>query len=151
MRRILFAALAAGLLLATIMPSRAVDSSRGAIFRVIATADSTEVHPEALFDVTLSLQNLTGTVQRIQVPYCGWDRLWRSSNRRVEWDAFDCGDDTVSTVEIPPHGTYVFPKALGMYVDESFSGPSIDFRMGFKTSMLGKTLWSQPISVEVVP
>ena len=151
MRRVLSPLLAACVLLATAALSRAVDSGRGPVLEVIATADSTEVHPEALFDVTLALKNLTGAVQRIQVPYCGWDRLFRSSNRRVEWDAFDCGDDTVSTVEIPPHGTYVFPKTLGMYVDEEFSGPRIDFRMGYKTTVFGKTLWSAPITLDVIP
>jgi hypothetical protein len=131
------------------MQSRAVDSGRGPALQVIATADSTDVHPDGLFDVTLSLENMTGSVQRIKVPYCGWDRLWKSSNRRVEWDAFDCGDDTVSTIEIPPHGTYVFPKPIGMYVDESVTLPRIDFRMGYRTGSFGKTLWSAPISLNV--
>jgi len=144
-------ALAACLLLATATLSHAVDSGRGQVFRVTATVDSTDVHPDALFDVTLSLENMTGTVQRIKVPYCGWDRLWKSSNRRVEWDAFECDEDTVSTVEIPPHGTYVFPKALSMYVDESVTLPRIDFRMGYRTGAFGKTLWSAPINLDVIP
>jgi hypothetical protein len=148
MRRFLLPALAACLFLASSALSRAGDSP---VFQVIATADSTDVHPEALFDVTLSLKNLTASVQRIKVPYCGWDRLWKSSNHRVEWDAFDCDQDTSSTVEIPPHETYVFPKALGMYVDDSVTLPRIDFKMGYRPAAFGKTLWSAPITLNVIP
>lgn len=147
MRRLLLPALAALLFLASPSLTRAGD---GPALQAIATTDATDVHPDALFDVTLSLKNMTGSVQRIKVPYCGWDRLWKSSNRRAEWDAFDCDQDTSSTIEIPPHGTYVFPKALGMYVDESVTLPSINFRMGYKAAAFGKTLWSAPISINVV-
>lgn len=126
------------------------DDSRNAL-RAIATTDSSEVHPDDVFEVTLSLENLTSTVQRIKIPECGWDRVWKSSNRRVTWDAWDCDEDRDITVEIPPGQTYVFPKTLKMFVDSSVKQSRIDFRMGFRTVAFGRTLWSTPITLDVTP
>lgn len=119
--------------------------------RAIATADYTDVHPENVFEVTVSLENLTGTVQRVKMPECGWDRLWKSSNRHITWDAWDCDQDTEITVEIPPHQTYEFPKTIRMFVDEAEKQSRLDFRLGFKAATFGKVLWSAPITLTVTP
>lgn len=119
--------------------------------RAIATADYTEVHPENVFEVTLSLQNLTGTVQRIKMPQSNWDRLWKSSNRHVTWDAWDSDDQTETTVEIGPHETYEFPKTLRMFVDDSVKESHLDFRMGFRAARFGKIVWTAPITLDVIP
>ncbi len=131
----------------------AVAVSRGGpiVLRAIAMTDSTEVHPDDVFDVNLSLQNLTNTVQSIKISESGWDRNWKSSNHHVTWDAWDSDENDMTTVEIPPHGTYVFPKALRMFVDEAVKPSRIDFRMGFKTTGFGKILWSSPITLDVTP
>jgi hypothetical protein len=147
MRRIL---IFAACLLATLAVSRADDSGHGDPLRAIATADSTEVHPDSIFEVTLSLQNLTNTVQKIKVPDCAWDRLWKSNNRRVTWDSWECEDKSESTVEISPGETYVFPNTLKMFVNESVKQSRVDFRMGFKTAAF-KIVWSAPITLDVIP
>jgi hypothetical protein len=144
--RLVFACLLAGLAV-----SRADDSRHSVALRAVATTDSTEVHPDSVFEVTVSLQNLTNSVQTIKIPDCGWDRVWRSSNRHVTWDEWDCDENNEISVQIAPHGSYVFPKALRMFVDEAAKPARIDFRMGFKTTAFGKTLWSGPITIEVTP
>jgi hypothetical protein len=55
------------------------------------------------------------------------------------------------TIEIAPHGSYVFPKPLKMFIDVTGKKGRMEFRMGFKTKAFGKTLWSAPISVELTP
>jgi hypothetical protein len=147
MRRILIPAIC---LLAICSFSRADDSRHAAALRVIATADSEEVHPDSIFEVSLSLENLSNTVLRIKVPETGWDRLWKSSNRRVSWDAWNSDGDTDTTVEIAPHQTFSFPQTLKMFVDESYTQPRVTFSMGFKTATF-KTLWSAPITLDVIP
>ena len=107
--------LAALLLLAAPAVSRADD--KAPVLRAIATADETEVHPDSVFDVTLSLENETDTVQTIHIPDPAWDKVWRSSNRHVTWDFWDTDDNNTIAVEIEPHGSYTFPKPLKMYVD----------------------------------
>jgi len=129
--------------------SRADD--RSPAVRIIATADYTEVHPDGVFDVTLSLKNLTNATLKIQVPEGDWDRLWRSSNRHVTWDAWTVDGDEETPVEIPPHQTYTFPKALEMYVDDTVKESHVEFKMGFKAKSFGKTLWSDSITLEVIP
>jgi hypothetical protein len=119
--------------------------------RAVATTDSTEVHPDDVFDVTLSLENLTNAVQKITIPDPAWDRVWRSSNRHVTWDFWDSDFNDQLTIEIPPHGSYVFPKPLKMFVDIPGKKSRMEFRMGFKTKAFGKTLWSTPISIDVTP
>jgi len=119
--------------------------------RAIATTDVTEVHPDDVFEVTLSLQNLTGVTQKIRIPDCGWDRCWKSSNSRVTWDFWDCDSTNEITIEIPPHQTYVFDKPLKMFVDEGFKQSRVNFKMGFKTGGFSKVTWSTPISLDVIP
>jgi hypothetical protein len=131
--------------------TRADDSGRSAAMKAIATSDVTEVHPDAVFEVTLSLQNMTDTTLKIRIPESGWDRVWKSSNHRVSWDALDSDDRSEITIEIAPHDTYVFPKTLKMFVDESFKQSRIDFKMGFKPAAFGKVVWSDPISLDVTP
>jgi hypothetical protein len=130
--------------------SRADD--RSPALRAIATSDVTEVHPDGVFEVTLSLENLTNSVQRIRVPDTGWDRVWKSNNRRVSWDAWESDDNAETTIEIPPHETYVFPKTLKMFVDENYTQARIEFRMGFKATggPFGKMVWSSPITLDVI-
>jgi hypothetical protein len=123
----------------------------GLPLKAIATADSTEVHPDSVFEVTLSLQNLTGAAQTIKIPEANWDRDWRSSNPLVSWDAWNSDEEGDITIEIPPHGAYVFPLALKMFVDDSVKKSRIDFRMGFRTTKFGKTVWSSPITLDVIP
>ena len=130
------------------MVSRAGDSLQ---LVAIAVPDATEEHPEAVFDVTLSLTNPTNSVEKFKIPDRAWDRMWKSSNRKVTWDAWNSDDSNEITVEIAPHDTYVCPDALKMYVDESVKAPRVDFRMGFRTSSLGKTFWSAPITLDVTP
>jgi hypothetical protein len=130
---------------------RADDSRHPAPLQAIAATDSTEVHPDSVFEVTLSLQNLTGALQTIKIPDCAWDRVWKSSNRHVTWDFWDCDDNDEISIDIPPHQTYLFPKPLKMFVDPSVRKSHMDFRMGFKTKAFGKTLWSSPISLDVTP
>jgi len=141
----------AACLLTGLPASRADDSRHPAPLRAVATTDSTEVHPDSVFEVTLSLENPTGAVKTIKIPNCGWDRVWRSSNRQVTWDFWDCDDTGDITIEIPPHGSYIFPKPLKMFVDAEVKKSRMAFRMGFKTRAFGKTLWSAPITVDVIP
>ena len=143
--------LLATLLLIPLSFCRAGDSRHPVTLRTIATADSAEVHPESVFEVTLTLENVGDTVQQIKIPEAGWDRVWRSSNRHVTWDYWDCGADNDVTIEIPPHRSYVFPKPLKMFVEGSVRQSHITFRMGFKTAAFGKTLWSVPVALEVIP
>jgi len=119
--------------------------------KVVATADTDEVHPDSAFDVTLTLENPTNTVESIRIPDCGWDKVWRSSNRHVTWDAWDCDGDDQVTVEIQPHDSYVFLKPLRMFVDGISKETKLDFKMGFKTSAFGKVLWSDSIKLNVTP
>jgi hypothetical protein len=121
-----------------------------AALQAVATTDSTEVHPDNVFDVNLSLVNLTGETQTIKIPDCGWDAIWRSSNGHVTWDFWDCDYNDDVSIEIAPHDTYVFPKPLKMYV-ESADRPTVKFSMGFKDRAINKTLWSSPISLDVTP
>ena len=109
------------------------------------------MHPDSVFEVTLALENPTDFVQRIRIPERGWDRVWKSSNHRVTWDPWDCEDDRDITIEIPPHQSYVFPKPLRMFVESSVRKSKIGFRMGFRTVMFGRTLWSSPITLDVIP
>ena len=132
-------------------PLARADDSRHASLRAIASTDTSEVHPDNVFDVTLTLENLTGTVQTIKIPERAWDRIWKSSNRRVSWDAWDSDEDHDVTIEIPPHESYVFPKPLRMFVESSVKQSRIDFRMGFKTVAFGRTIWSNPITLDVTP
>jgi hypothetical protein len=140
----------AACLLIAISVCRADDRADTAL-RAVATADSTEVHPDNVFDVTVSLENLTGVAQKITIPDPAWDRVWRSSNRHVTWDFWDSDYNDQVTIEIPPHQSYVFPKPLKMFVDEASKKSRMDFRMGFKTRTFGKTLWSSPITLNVIP
>ncbi len=119
--------------------------------RAIATTDTDAVHPDDVFDVTLSLQNLSAATEKVRIPECGWDRCWKSSNSRVTWDLWNCDDTAEVTIEIPPHGTYEFPKPLKMFVDEDFKQSRVTFKMGFKTRGFGKIAWSAPISLDVSP
>ena len=138
-------------LVAVLLTAPAISRADAPDLKVTATADYTEVHPESTFDVTLSLENLTNTVEKIKVPDGAWDRLWRSSTRLVTWDALDDGGgNTSSVVEIAPHETYTFPDPLKMYVADSVKAPHIDFRVGFKTTAFGKTVWSAPITLDVI-
>jgi hypothetical protein len=137
-------------LAACLLATAAVSFADTPALRATASADSTEVHPDSVFEVTLSLQNLTGAVEKIKVPDAGWDHLWKSSNWRVSWDATDSEQGTDSVIEITPYQTYVFPNALKMYVDQSVTQAHVDFRMGFKTSVFGKTAWSNSITLDVI-
>ena len=38
-----------------------------------------------------------------------------------------------------------------MFVDEAVKPARIDFRMGFKNTAFGKTLWSSPIALNLTP
>ena len=138
-------------LLAPLALCRAEDSRHPVALRAIAETDSSEVHPDSIFEVTLTLENPTDSVQKIKIPERGWDRVWRSSNRRVTWDPWSTDYDNQITVEIPPHGKYTFPRPLRMFVDESVKRSRIDFRMGLKMTAFGKTFWSAPITLEVYP
>ena len=136
-------------LLATVALSRA--GGQAVLLRAIATTDVTEVHPDDVFDVTLSLENPTNATQILKLPVANWDRIWKSSNRHVTWDAMNSGEGEETTVEIAPHSTYEFPDVLKMYVDPDFKGTRVDFRMGFRTTIFGKIVWSAPISLTVTP
>ena len=140
------------LLLAVLLASAAVSRAGDPpALRAIATTDVTEVHPDDVFDVTLSLQNVSGVTEKIRIPDCGWDRCWKSSNSRVSWDYWDCDATYQITIEIPPHQTYEFSKPLKMFVDENFKQSRVSFKMGFKTGGFGKVTWSSPISLDVSP
>jgi hypothetical protein len=137
-------------LLAATLFSRADD--KGAVLRAVATTDYTEVHPDGVFDVTLSLENPTDVVQKITIPDPGWDRVWKSSNHHVTWDFWDSDFNDKVTIEIQPHGTYVFPKPLKMFIDQAGKKTRMEFRMGYKTGgAFSKTLWSNPITLDVTP
>jgi hypothetical protein len=136
------------LLLAGTMISRAGEAPA---LRAIATTDVTEVHPDDVFDVTLSLQNLSGATQTIHIPDAGWDRCWKSSNGNVTWDFLDGSNASQTTVQIPPHQTYEFSMPLKMFVAEGYRQSRISFKMGFKTGGFGKAVWSAPISLDVTP
>ena len=138
-------------LVAGIPASRADDSRQSGLLRAVATADSSEVHPDNVFEVIVSLQNPANTVQRIKIPEAAWDRVWKSSNRHVTWDFWESDDDKDVTIEIPPGQSYTFPKPLRMFVDSSVRKSRFTFRMGFKTVAFGKTLWSDPITLDVTP
>jgi hypothetical protein len=131
--------------------ARADDSRRAVTLQAEAVTDSEEVHPDSVFEVTVSLKNVGDSPQEVKIPECAWDRVWRSSNRHVTWDFWDCDDDNEITVTVPPHGSYEFPKPLRMFVDESAKAGKVDFRMGFKTKAFGKTIWASPITLDVVP
>jgi hypothetical protein len=140
------------LLLAVFFASTAVSHAGTPLpLRAIATTDVTEVHPDDVFDVTLSLQNLSGVTQKIRIPDSAWDRCWKSSNGRVTWDAWNADSDSQVTVEILPHQTYVFPIPLKMYVAEDYKASQVSFKMGFKTGGFGKAAWSAPITLDVNP
>jgi hypothetical protein len=141
------------LLLVAIFFAGAVVSRAGSPppLRAIATTDVTEVHPDDVFEVTLSLQNLSGVTQKIRIPDSAWDRCWKSSNGRVTWDAWNTDSNSQVTVEIAPHETYEFPIAIKMYVDEDYRASSVSFKMGFKTGGFGKVTWSAPITLDVIP
>ena len=81
------------------------DSRPSAPLRATASADTSEVHTDSVFEVTLTLENLTDSAQKIKIPDRGWDRVWKSSNRHVTWDPWDCEEDRDITIEIPPHQT----------------------------------------------
>jgi len=130
---------------------RAGNSRQPIVLKVTADADQTEVHPDGIIDVTLSLENPTGVAESIKIPERCWDHLWKSSNHVVTWDAWDSDDDSDVTIEIPPHGSYDFPEPLKMYVDtDSQKEFHTTFRMGFKTSF-SKVFWSDPITLDVTP
>jgi hypothetical protein len=141
------------LLVVCLLPflARADDFRQSTALLVTATTDATEVHPDSIFEVTLTLENPTDTVQRIRIPEHAWDHVWKSSNSRVTWDTWDFDQDGRVTIEIQPHAKYVFPKPLRMFVQESVKASRLGFRMGFKTTTFGKTLWSAPITIEVIP
>ena len=141
----------AACLLAGPVVSRAGDSRDAGALRAVAATDTTEVHPESVFEVTLSLENPTNTAQKIKIPDCGWDHVWTSSNRHVTWDFSDCDSNSEITIEIPPRGSYIFPKPLRMFVDGEDKKSRMVFRMGFKTAASRKTLWSRPITIDVTP
>lgn len=129
--------------------SHGADSGHSVPLRAIATTEETDVHPDAVFDVTVRLQNLTDSVQIVKIPDPDWDRVWKSSNRRVTWDAWESDESTEITIQIAPHQTYTFSKPIKMFVDESVKPGRIEFRMGFRTGAFGKTLWSAPIILDV--
>ena len=141
----------AACLLSVLAVSHADDRRDSAGLQAIATTDSTEIHTDEVFEVTLSLQNLTNGVRTIKISGSNWDRNWKSSDHRVGWDAWDSDDNEAMTVEIPPHDTYVFPKTLRVYVNEGVKPGRINFRMGFRTATFGKTVWSSPIGIDVIP
>jgi len=124
---------------------------RPATLRAIATTETTEVHPDSVFDLTLSLENLTDAVQEVIIPDPGWDRVWKSNNRHITWDFWDSDFNDQITIQIPPHESYVFPRPLKMFVDGAGKKTRMDFRMGFKTKTFSKTLWSSTISLTVIP
>jgi hypothetical protein len=136
------------LLFAGIAVSRA---SEPPALRAIATADVTEVHPDDVFEVTLSLQNLTGVTQKIRIPDFGWDRFWKSSNSRVAWDYVDSAGSNPITIAIPPHETYEFPIPLKMFVSEGYKDTRVTFKMGFKLGGFDKFAWSAPLTLDVTP
>ncbi len=141
----------AACLLAGLAVSRGDDSRHSTPLQAVATTDATEVHPDSVFEVTLSIENHTDSAQSIKIPYAGWDRMWKSSNHHVTWDEWDSDENDETTVQIPPHKSYIFPKALRMFVDDATKPGRLDFRMGFKTKAFGKTLWSSPITLDVTP
>jgi hypothetical protein len=139
-------------LLFTLAMLLAATAGAAPTLQAIAEAEYTEVHPQTVFEVTLTLRNITALPEKIKVPDCSWDRDWKSSDHRVTWDPWDCDEDSVETVEIPPHKTYVFPATLKMYVDASPDKESnITFRMGFRTTAFGERVWSNPITLDVIP
>jgi len=127
------------------------DDSRHVELKAVASTDSTEIHPDSVFEVTVSLMNPTNVVQHVRIPDCGWDRVWRSNNRHVTWDFWDCDYNDVISVDIDPGDSYVFPKPLRMYVTGGTKESHIEFKMGFKESTFGKTLWSDPVGIDVIP
>lgn len=129
---------------------RALAGESRLMLHALASADTTEVHPDGVFEVTLSLQNPTGMEEIIQVPECGWDKNWKSSNHLVLWDPVVCDEDHELTIKLPPHSTYVFPKTLDLYVDESVRKPRVTFSLGFRVKEFGKVFWSNPISLDVI-
>ena len=141
----------ASCLVASIAVCRAGGARQAIQLEAIATTDSEEVHPDSVFEVTLSLKNPTGTTETLMIPDCGWDRLWKSSDHRVTWDYWDCDESSDITITIPAHQSYVFPMPLKMFVNPSDKRTKIDFRMGFKTKAIGKALWSAPITLDVAP
>jgi len=139
-------------LLAPLASLRADDSSHAGALHAVATTDSTEVHPDSVFEVTLALENVSDTTQTIVIPECGWDRTWKSSDRRVTWDFWDCDNNAKITIQIPAHESYTFSTPLKMFVTPSSSKEArIVFRMGFKTAAFGKVLWSGPMTIDVIP
>ncbi len=128
------------------------DSLPANALRVTATPDSTEVHPDSVFEVTLSIENLTGVAQKLKMPERLWDHLWKSSNRLVTWDAWDDDEDKDITIEIAPHQTYVFPDTIKMFVDDDITKRTrVDFKMGFRPATFTRTFWSAPITLDVTP
>ena len=139
------------ILLGSAAAVRAYGSGRPIILQAVAKADWTEVHPHDLIAVTLSLENPTGNPETMKIPECGWDRVWRSSNRHVTWDSWDCDEDNEITITVPPHGAYDFPEPLKIFVDDAAKPGRVDFRMGFKTKGSSKLAWSAPITLDVTP
>ncbi len=140
------------LLLAVLFAGAAVSrAGNPPALRAIATTDVTEVHPDDVFEVTLSLENTSAATATIRIPESAWDRCWKSSDGHVTWDFLDTDRSAQTTVQIAPHQTYEFPAPLKMFVAEGFKQSHISFKMGFKTGGLGKITWSAPISLDVTP
>ncbi|HEX4085533.1 MAG TPA: hypothetical protein VHY22_11515 [Chthoniobacteraceae bacterium] len=148
LKSILFAAFAT---FAAITLCHAGSPQRPLNLKATAATDTDEVHPDSVFDVTLTLENPTAYVQSIRIPDCGWDRTWRSSNRHATWDPWDCDSNDQVTIQIQPHRSYVFPKPIRMFINGIDKERKLEFKMGFRPAAFGKIIWSNPIALDVTP
>ena len=125
-------------------PVYPVSDAPDSIFRIVVKPAKTRFR--AGISLAFRVENLTTTNQYLHMSSQSWEELWTTSNPNVSLVIPDASANVPITVKIPPGGAYA---------DELFAGITnpfhkyrdISFQLGFTPREIGKTFWSNLVTV----
>jgi hypothetical protein len=130
--------------------------------RVVVVPSKTRVRVGKKFELELRVENISKIDQAIAAWTCSWEFGWRCSDKRIfSASPMSCDFNFPYSVIVPPGEAY--KNTFSAIVKDDDAIGKISFHMGFssfKDILFGKNqsrheyyqpIWSEPVTIEVVP
>jgi uncharacterized protein (TIGR03067 family) len=101
------------------------------------------------FEVRLRVVNSSKSTQSFRVMNCSWDEHWKTSNKQVSWEGWDCAKNFAVTEKLEPGQAY--EKTLSMLLLAGMPQKQVSFKMGFTPIDSKQTYWSNEVTLPVEP
>lgn len=137
------------LLIATLSAASAAPAAQASqTVTVNAVLAQTRTHRNDVIEVELRTTNQSAHAQTFHVMNCSWADEWKSDDAQILDMGVDCSKNFEVTLTLQPG--QVDARILALAVDRSAAFGAHSFHLGFTAIGSHDTLWSNPVSVNVI-